>query len=204
MHAFNFEYTGSSSAISIPNSFPLKNNKIVCSTCHTFGKKECTANIEYFYNYKMLRNYTSYETFCYNCHKSFNKYNPHNQINENSKIDYKTCNLCHITVPDLNFTFKNAIETLKGSPDQVCNACHQIKGVHPTGTNHLEKYIKDIDMLLLEKIFRDNNLTLYVGERNKILCVSCHYPHNFDRNLNYVSQKRRLKDLKICLYCHTK
>lgn len=206
-HSSNIEYK-KSEIVEINETFPLKDGKVVCTTCHKFDKNSCENRS--LRPYKFLRNYVGREEFCYNCHKKekFVKYNPHIQVKSNGEIDYSTCLICHNQVPSLDDEYKTAMKILKGDVDRVCNGCHQIKGIHPTGTDHLNKRITGIDKYIIEKNFKEKGFNLYVGDDSKIICVTCHYPHNFEEKTFKLTKKRRVRSInssfEICLFCHMK
>ncbi len=206
-HSSNIEYK-KSELVEINEHFPLKNGKVVCTTCHVFNKENCeNTNLR---TYKFLRSYKSREEFCYNCHKrdKYEKYNPHNQIDEKGAINYSTCLVCHNQIPKLDDDYKAALKILKGDVDGVCNGCHQIKGVHPTGTDHLTKYISGMMKYYVEKNFKDRGLNFYIGEKGKIICVTCHYPHSFEEKTLRSVQKKRVRaiysNFELCIFCHMK
>ncbi|MCA1933374.1 MAG: hypothetical protein LDL13_07340 [Calditerrivibrio sp.] len=207
-HASNFKYL-ENDLVKIDNEFPLRDGKVVCITCHVFNQKNCE-NFD-IRSFKMLRNFTNSVNFCFNCHKveNFKKFNPHYQIDIEGNINYSTCTVCHIATPKIDYDYNAAIKTLKGDPDKVCNGCHQIKGVHPTGTDHISKYVSGFSKYFIEKKYKEKNINFYLGENDKLICVTCHYPHNFEeKSLNQLKNKRRVRSnldsYDICLLCHLK
>lgn len=204
MHAVNIRYE-KKEFVEISSDFPLEDGKLVCTTCHLFNRKLCENPEEN--SYKMLRKYSE-GTFCFNCHKLeyYSKYNPHEQVTSEGTLNFNTCQVCHTKIPDISSDSQNAMKILKGEPNLICNGCHQINQQHPTGVNHFEKIIKDINSVKTK--FEELNIKLFIGEGGKILCITCHYPHNFDEKKMGLVKKRRLKDkngtYNICNLCHSK
>lgn len=207
-HASNFKYM-ENDQVRIDDKFPLKGGKVVCITCHIFNKNICE-NYET-RPFKMLRNFTERLSYCFHCHKieNFKKFNPHYQIDSEGNINYTTCSICHITTPKANYDYTMALKTLKGDPDKICNGCHQIQNIHPTGTDHVNKYVSGLSKYFIEENYRKKNINLYLGENGKIICVTCHYPHTFDeKSFSQLKNRKRVKsnvsDYEICLLCHLK
>ncbi|MGA1845537.1 cytochrome c3 family protein [Deferribacter abyssi] len=203
-HSVNFTYKPSDE-VRIPDNFPLKDGKVTCMTCHVF---DClTGN----HNDKYLRGeYIRREKFCYNCHNAthFKKYNPHKQVNENGDLIVESCVICHKKQPDISKDRGIESVVLKGDINELCNGCHQIKGVHPTGINHLRVPNEDIKKRI-KRFLRKEKIYVPFGENFKILCVTCHLPHQYEMLKNqatgkYAKRTRFNSGYELCIMCHLK
>lgn len=203
-HSVNFTYH-QNGEVTIPEDFPLSNGKVTCLTCHKF---DCNK----FQNPKFLRkSFTAREDFCFNCHKRshYSKYNPHTQIKQNGEIDYNTCVVCHSKIPDIKTDHGIFSVKLKGEPNRVCNGCHQINYVHPTGVLHT--IIPSENTLSNIKKYIQNNpgLEMPFGKNFEILCVTCHLPHQFELIPSQSKGKnaKRVRfpsEFELCVVCHDK
>ncbi|MGA1863399.1 hypothetical protein OWM07_11010 [Deferribacter thermophilus] len=204
-HSFGFIYKEKKD-VKIPNDFHLKEGKVVCSTCHEF---KCKNN---FNNYKLLRKgYSRLEDYCFNCHKKeyFKKFNPHIQIDTNSKLITSTCTICHLKIPDIQTAkTKDDVKLKSENINEICNGCHQVSGFHPTGINHLIKP-NNVIIARIKEFLSKENIYVPFGKDYQILCVTCHLPHQYELIPEQAAGKferrtRFNKGKDLCIMCHNK
>ncbi|MCF6246969.1 MAG: hypothetical protein L3J69_06360 [Desulfobacula sp.] len=191
----------------IPPSFPLKNGKLACSTCHDIylqcRKSKFKKNSLRGAPYK-----TRYEV-CYLCHNSreYKMLNPHKQLDENNKIITQRCLYCHLEKPDENYSLNRDI-ILKNNIEVLCQRCHNIKGNHSGNVNHLRipssKAVKRMNAMK-----NKFNIILPLDNNGKLTCATCHNPHeNGVIRANKPSSKGADSNFrlrlpgKMCTECH--
>jgi len=159
----------------IPQSFPLKNGKVVCSTCHNIYL-QCQ---ESKFKKKTLRGspYNKRYDVCYVCHNStdYEMHNPHEQVDADKKIIVEQCLYCHVEKPDEKYSGSKDI-ILKSKIEVLCQRCHNIKGNHSGNVNHLRKpSAKAIKRM--NKMKEKFNIILPLDNEGKLTCATCHNPH---------------------------
>lgn len=203
-HSVNFTYH-QNTEVEIPEDFPLLNGKVTCLTCHKFNCNKPQS-------YKFLRkSFAAREDFCFNCHKKshYRKYNPHIQIKDGGEIDFNTCVICHSKIPDINTDQGISSVQLKGEPNKVCNGCHQITYIHPTGILHTRIPSEKILDQIKRYLEKNPGQRIPFGENFEILCVTCHLPHQFELIPSQSKGKnaKRVRfpsGFELCVFCHDK
>ena len=159
----------------IPKDFPLKNGKIVCSTCHDLYQQCQKSPIKK----TSLRGapFSKRTDFCFKCHnkKDYTMLDAHKQLDDNGGIINEICLYCHSEKPDeKNASYKDV--KLIGKLEVICQRCHVIAGNHSGNFNHLVKpSAKGLaKMKQMEKKF---NIILPLDENGKMTCITCHNPH---------------------------
>ena len=162
----------------IPASFPLKNGRVSCSTCHDLylqcrespNPKKKTS----------LRGapFKKRTDFCFNCHnkKSYEMQKVHDQLNANGDMVDEKFLYCHVEKPDVEQTKYKNIKLLENSA-AICQGCHVISGTHVGGGfNHLVKPSAKAlaDIKHMENEF---NLIMPLDDNGKMTCITCHNPH---------------------------
>jgi len=207
-HSVNFEYRKSRS-VKIPDDFPLYKGKVTCLTCHKFKCEKDTGHVAANDFYLRVKT-SSRQQFCLRCHVSteFKRYNPHIQFDEKGNIIHETCVVCHSKEPDLRTDDSRKDVKLKGTVNEICNGCHMIRTDHPTGVNHIKKMPEKMITYLKNNI-KEKNIYFPIGEGGKVLCVTCHLPHQFrliegQAKGKYPKRTRMLSGYDLCLMCHEK
>ena len=199
---------------------------VTCITCHDLPMQCLKERSEEKSLNPLFFRGGPYETrtdLCYNCHdpKSYERYNPHDQITDEGILDEEVCYFCHNAKPnrrevrsinDVDFTIE---EDLK----QLCTGCHPWR-VHPGGTwasfgkkgpNHLRVPPDDI-LERLQQLAKEDELVMPLDpSTGKIFCATCHNPHErgvqfllaADKGADGVKRLRRGKR-EICIVCHNK
>ncbi len=217
--------------------FPLQDGKITCITCHDARIQEQTKISAKRQNPLFLRGVTgkSQLTFewsksevvderysqnryviCFECHRKEKllQWSPHkNQINRNGEVNDELCLYCHSEVPD-----RNAIDKiewkLKGEIQKQCLNCHMGKTrYHPIRVTHygntLPVKITNQIKLSERRIGIMIPLGIDVQGEERLVCTSCHNPHQRGVLKNRITRKGadsdkrlRLDGFTMCLSCH--
>ncbi|RDH83795.1 MAG: hypothetical protein DIZ80_06555 [endosymbiont of Galathealinum brachiosum] len=173
-----------SKEISIPDDFPLnKNKEIDCQTCHgiedmkqqDFEKIDKKSN-----DFFREGPYDKITDFCYRCHdtKPYQRDNIHKMLDEENKIIKKTCLYCHEKQLDPEDDLEKSELKLRLEPENICYGCH-LDIPHFNALNHqikpddeMQKRISDYE--------KEHKIILPLSEAGKIMCVTCHSPHELD------------------------
>ncbi len=150
--------------------------------------------------------------------------NPHEQIDDEGRVLYRTCLICHTEMPEIRK--KVDIKDVKvrfGDEDynKICLICHTIKK-HPGS--------EGIDVMMADMVAPDHmvvpstkvKLSIRITKKEipmimplspkdgKIICSTCHNPHErgllpgrADWGGDYLVRLRSA-GLDICQYCHKK
>jgi len=193
----------------IPPSFPLKDGKIVCSTCHDIYS-QCKENR---FNKNSLRGspYKTRYDVCYRCHdpRGYKMFNPHKQLDKNHKIIKERCLYCHSVKPDEKYSGSKDIR-LRTNIEVLCQRCHNIKGNHSGNVNHLIKpSLKAIKRM--DRMKKKFNIILPLDKEGKLTCATCHNPHEkgvIDESKPSAkgadAKFRHRLPGKLCTECHQK
>ncbi|MFQ5735610.1 MAG: hypothetical protein ACE5GY_01960 [Thermodesulfobacteriota bacterium] len=150
--------------------------------------------------------------------------NPHEQIDDEGMVLWRSCLVCHTEVPDLKK--KNTIKDVKvrysdENYNKICRSCHTVRK-HP-GSEGISATMASIvapDHLVVppKKIYMNIRLTKKEipmmmpldPETGKIICSTCHNPHErgllpgrADWGGDYLVRLRSA-GLEMCQYCHRK
>lgn len=191
----------------IPPSFPLRNGKVVCTTCHNVFlqcqespfKKTSLRGAPYGRRYDV----------CYVCHnaKDYEMLNPHKQLDSEKKIIAEQCLYCHIEMPDEKYSGSKDI-VLKTSIAVLCQRCHNIKGNHSGNVNHILKPSAKI-LKQMKKMEEQFNIILPLDSDGKLTCATCHNPHekgviDSDKPSSKGADEKYRHRLpgRICTECH--
>ena len=207
----------------MPATFPLKEGKVVCSTCHDIYLQCDLDRHKKQVNKFFLRGapYARRTDLCFKCHNEskYKRLDPHNQLDESGEIIVEKCLYCHTEKPDeKHATFKKAEgvhgSTIKliGNLEVLCARCHYKQStLHPINANHLKKPSeKTLDAI--KESEKQYGIILPLNYEGEITCATCHNPHErgvipADRNsAKGASEKFRLRlpgqTGEICLSCH--
>ncbi len=191
----------------IPSTFPLKDGKIVCSTCHNIFL-QCRKN-DFIGNSLRGAPYQKRYDMCYRCHnpENYTMLNPHKQLDEKKNIIVRQCLYCHVEKPDEKYPGTRDV-VLKNNIEVLCQRCHNIKGNHSGNVNHLRKPSQKAvqRMNLLKKKY---NIILPLDKDGKLTCATCHNPHekgvidvNNPSAKGADSRYRHRLPGKLCKECH--
>ena len=158
-----------------------KNGELVCSTCHGLEDIDKTSIDEVDTEaadflkggpYKPLTN------FCYRCHdkKANTRENIHILLDEKGEIKKKQCEYCHEEVPDRDKKLEIKDLKLRISMDKLCFGCH-LKDPHFNSVEHQVKPAEEEMIKHLKKMRKQQNIFIPLSEKGKVMCVSCHTPH---------------------------
>lgn len=150
--------------------------------------------------------------------------NPHEQIDDEGHVLWRSCLVCHPVVPDIRkkINVKDVkVHYADEDFNRVCRACHTVRR-HPasegvsvtmssiTAPDHLVVPSKShyMSMRLTKK---EISLEMPLDPANgKIICVTCHNPHErgllpgrADWGADSITRLRSM-GLDICQYCHRK
>lgn len=201
-------------------------NNISCTTCHDLTlqcksdvKKQQAVNPQFFRNGPLQ----SRSQLCFLCHdkNQYQRLDPHDQIDKQGKLRPEKCRVCHAdSIERLNQV--NNIEQLrfnaKDSLSTMCWGCHPWTP-HPggqftffkkkSGPDHLIKPPKNIKQRL-DKMTKKNHVKFPLEPGSgKIFCGTCHNAHEKGviknpEKARGADSKKRLREQKICSYCHLK
>jgi hypothetical protein len=198
----------------------LKDDKIVCSTCHD-SVYQCERPKTYyrFDNPGFLRDPLSTHPadYCFKCHVSevVEKLSPHAGV-EGTPAK-ATCMLCHESIPATTATGQlNLAFNMRTDINDTCRGCHNVRS-HPTSTftrgpkvewGHLVVPPEDILQNMRENEATSGVILPLEPETGKVFCATCHNPHDFKVGGEHGSQSRevkhRLRQENICQACHEK
>lgn len=165
----------------VPDKLPLDDEgKIDCKTCHGIKDIDKTAidkvdrEADDFHRggpYKKLTD------FCYLCHdkKDYQRPNIHNLLDDKGKYDKKDCEYCHRKVPDPKKEIKCDELELRLPPEKLCWGCH-LKAPHFNALIHQAEPDKEMRQRI-EKSENKYKVILPLDGDDKIMCVTCHSPH---------------------------
>ena len=211
---------------SYKKSLEKTSGKISCVSCHDISLQcEGSKSRHKMTNSKFFRKgpFQTRSQPCYFCHDKdqYERLNPHEQINERGEIRAEKCRICHVdpvkvlrqvkNIDQLEFNAKESLETM-------CWGCHKWIP-HPggqftffkqgSGPNHLVKP-SELIKSRLEEMTKKNNIDFPLEPvTGRVFCGTCHNAHEKGviknkANAKGAGSKRRLRDQKICKYCHIK
>jgi len=211
---------------SMRDTLARSKNTITCTTCHDltlqcssdFRKQKAT-------NPKFFRGgpYDNRSQLCFLCHdsKQYQRLDPHDQVDAQGEIQTTKCRVCHADsierlnqVTDTDQLVFNATESLSS----MCWGCHPWTP-HPggqftffkknSGPEHLVKPPQEIRQRL-EEMSKKNHVAFPLEpDTGKIFCATCHNVHEKGviknpEKARGADSKKRLREQKICSYCHFK
>lgn len=198
--------------------------KLSCVTCHDMPKQCLSKNFSQkhqnplFFRAGPFRERTE---ICFKCHdeKSYERLNPHSQVDEYGEIRESRCRVCHHSLEGL--TDAKNIEkvdfNLKANLSKMCTGCHPWKP-HPGGSfqfakkgppNHLVKLPTAMKEYYDRQQAKSDVLLPLEPGTGKVFCGTCHNPHEEGVVKNAsaskgAGSKQRLRMVDICVQCHDK
>jgi hypothetical protein len=200
----------------------LKDEKVVCSTCHDVVY-QCERPKQQFssQNRGFLRDRTSRESgdYCLKCHDSsdYEKLSPHAGI---ARMPPRpTCLLCHANIPATSDTGQLIVEfNMEHDLNDICQGCHAVRP-HPKGmsffaarqTEEWVHFVAPSEEVLgrMREFQAESGLVVPLNPQNgEVFCATCHNPHDFKIGGEHGSEVRdtryRLRLNNICQACHDK
>jgi predicted CXXCH cytochrome family protein len=189
--------------------FPLKEGKIVCTTCH-YGDHQ-TGGL-YF-----LRGgpYLQQRDICFQCHhqQSYQGINPHQMLDEQGSVvkivgGRTICIVCHVRRPDPE---KDRTEDVDFRADVgfLCWRCHPPMANALFQHEHLLMEPPPSMRRTLEKNEKEMNVILPLVPRDRVTCSTCHNPHQKGVILREAAAKGadeparlRVPSPRLCFLCH--
>ncbi|WP_303902743.1 hypothetical protein [Thiohalomonas denitrificans] len=206
-------------------------NRVTCITCHDLPMQcDTSRRDEGNLNPRFFRGgpYQERTDLCFNCHnpKKYERYNPHDQINDQGELDLERCYVCHSVMPERSHAkgIHDVQFNLVDKLEQLCTGCHPWQP-HPgggwasfasgstngKGPNHLVVPTEEIRRNL-EQHEKQNNIAMPLEPATgRVFCATCHNPH--ERGVQYLHRAdkgadgvRRLRrgQHEICDACHDK
>jgi hypothetical protein len=210
--------------VAIPESLgaSLKDDKVVCSTCHDIVYQCEHARPHFSYqNRGFLRDRTSRDSsdYCFKCHDSseYGKLNPHAGVT--GMPPRSTCFLCHASIPEASVTGELLVKfNMQHDMNDTCRGCHNVRP-HPKGMTYGGKSVREEWIHLITpsaaviENMRESQIETGIGLplnplNGEVFCATCHNPHDFKLGGEHGSEeqvaKNRLRMNNICQACHDK
>ena len=168
-------------AMKVSDKLPLNDEgEIDCKTCHGVKNIEKTAIDKVDRkadNFHRGGPYKKLTEFCYLCHekKDYQRPNIHKLLDDKGKYDKKDCEYCHKKVPDPKKEIKRDELEFRLPPQKLCWGCH-LKAPHFNALNHQAEPDKEMRQRI-EKSENKHKVILPLDSENKVMCVTCHSPH---------------------------
>jgi len=164
-----------------PKDFPLNDqNQIDCKTCHGIKDIEKTPIDKVdkkAHNFHRGGPYKNLRDFCFKCHekKDYQRPNIHKLLDDKGKFDKKACEYCHKKALDPTKKIDREKLEFRLPPQKLCFGCH-LKTPHLNALTHQvkpdEKMVKRI-----KKAEQKHAVILPLDSDGKIMCATCHSPH---------------------------
>jgi hypothetical protein len=199
---------------------PLKNDNVVCTTCHDVVYQcKNPKRVNQYENPAFLRDrdYMSTQDYCMRCHEpsSYAKLNPH--VGVAGSPPRPTCGLCHDGIPATGETGEiNLNFNMTHNLNDACLGCHKADP-HPRNifaTARADEWIhfavpSEPILAKMRKTEAELGIVLPLNPLNgEVFCATCHSPHEFKvgggRGTQAGSPPHRLRISEICQACHEK
>ncbi len=188
---------------SVPDGWPLNQDRLSCLTCHDVQRHCDTAATRPEQNSAMLRGPTVERRldFCTNCHTPSESWriNPHRQLAADGTMRSETCGFCHSATPAISPDGRRSHDPgLRASASGVCLGCHAPHWDYFPG-GHLDRPVtEEIRRRLIAREFAGANemngeartaefetAVRDSGRRpqflplaeDRVACYTCHNPH---------------------------
>lgn len=155
--------------------------ELVCTTCHGLNDMDKTPIDEVdTEDPEFLREgpYKPLTGFCYQCHdkKANTRDNIHLMLDEKGDIKEEQCKYCHEDVPDREKDLKIDELKLRLPMESICFGCH-LKDPHFNSIEHQVEPSREAMLKHLKKMRKELNIFIPLSDKNEVMCVSCHTPH---------------------------
>ncbi len=173
-----------SKAIEVPENFILGDDgELICATCHGLKDIDKTPLEKVDKNsadFLVGGSYRRITGFCYRCHdeEKTQRENIHVMLDEQGEIKKKNCTFCHEEVPDRDKKLNFDELKLRISMQQICYGCH-LKDPHFNAVEHQVKPAQKEMLERIEKHSQELNILVPLSEKQEVLCISCHTPHQY-------------------------
>ncbi|MBE9516477.1 MAG: hypothetical protein IME93_05825 [Proteobacteria bacterium] len=198
--------------------------RVSCTTCHDLrdsclNKKDAELENPIFFRGGAFGKPRT--DICYQCHdrKGFQRLNPHKQMTKSGKIIKNSCRTCHSVVPDGSEVFSAGMKFNVGQDlSKMCLGCHPTRP-HPGASFRFGMKGKELKHLVVpsdaiarrlddSQQAKQISLPLEPGT-GKLFCGTCHNAHEKGIIRRTAAAKgadsdKRLREQKICIYCHVK
>ncbi len=170
-----------SKAVNVPKDFPLNHRgEITCETCHGIEDIEDIPFEEVdkrAADFLRQGPYAKTTAFCYRCHaeKTYRRQNIHDLLDARGEYDEKACEYCHQQAPDPGKDHTREQLKLRLPPETICLGCH-LKTPHLNALDHLVKPDEKMRRRM-QASERRLGIILPLDARGRIMCVTCHAPH---------------------------
>lgn len=173
-----------SKAIKVPEKFKLgEQGELICATCHglkDIDKTPVEKVDKTSADFLVGGSYRQLTGFCYRCHdeKKTQRDNIHVMLDEQGEIKKKNCTFCHEEVPDRDKELKLTELKLRLPMQQICLGCH-LKDPHFNAVEHQVEPAQKEMLERIEKHSKELGILIPLSEKQEVLCVSCHTPHQY-------------------------
>ena len=173
-----------SKAIDVPEKFKLgEEGELICATCHglkDIDKTPVEKVDKDSADFLVGGSYRRITGFCYRCHdeEKNQRENIHVMLDEQGEIKKENCTYCHEEVPDRDKKLKLTELKLRLPIEQVCYGCH-LKDPHFNAVEHQVKPAEKEMLERIEKHSKEQNIFVPLSDKQEVLCVSCHTPHQY-------------------------
>ncbi len=165
----------------VPENFPLGENRtLLCDTCHGVRGLENIRKAKLDSDSKdFLRGgpYEDLKEFCYRCHiKRYYRKRPfHRMIGKDGRIIKERCIYCHVDVPEPRSAHTTRDVRFRLPPEKLCIGCHLLSP-HFNSMNHLVEPSESVRKAI-KGSERKYNVKLPLDSQGRIMCATCHTPH---------------------------
>lgn len=200
----------------------MVDGQVTCTTCHDL-QAQCLPQRreERYANHSFLRDgpFRDPATQCFVCHQgsAYRKLNPHRQVSRKAGVNRETCLLCHVKFPVPRAPGGgDAGLQLAGDPLAICSGCHPM-APHPgfnnarekgtSGWSHLVQPPPAMLKFMQVKAVATGVMLPLEPESGRIVCTTCHDPHDADL-AEYAHVRapepgdHKLRTQNICGGCH--
>ncbi|MCW8830722.1 MAG: hypothetical protein OQK32_04280 [Gammaproteobacteria bacterium] len=165
----------------VADYLPLSDEgKIICKTCHgikDIDKTEIDRVDKKADDFHRGGPYEKLSDFCYLCHdkNDYQRPNIHNLLDEDGKYDEKDCEYCHKEAPDPEKKIKRDELEFRLPPENLCWGCH-LDAPHFNALNHRIEPSREMRKRIAASE-KKHRIILPLDSENKVMCVTCHSPH---------------------------
>jgi hypothetical protein len=145
--------------------------------------------------------YRRLSKFCYNCHeketntrKTTTK-NIHIMLDDRGDVIEEKCKYCHEEVQARDKAKGIAELKLRLPAEKICYGCH-LKTPHLNSIDHLVE-LKDEKLAQWKLTQKEKNIHLPLTPEGKIMCVTCHTPHEKGVLSETLPAAKKIEEVKL-------